>query len=47
MNWPALELADVVDGADGRVVERRGGARFALEALERNPVVRRPRRAGT
>ena len=31
----ALGLADVVDRADVRVVERRGRARLALEALER------------
>jgi hypothetical protein len=29
----ALMVADVVDGADVRMVERRGGARLALEAL--------------
>ena len=31
----ALVLAEVVDRADVRMVQRRGGARFALEALDR------------
>jgi hypothetical protein len=35
----ALVLADVVDGADVGVVERRGGHRLALEALARGLVV--------
>ena len=29
---PVADLADLVDGDDVRVVERRGGARFLLEA---------------
>jgi hypothetical protein len=36
----AILLAEVVDGANVRVVERRGGARLAHEAIERLPVVR-------
>ena len=36
----ALVLADVVDRADVRMVQRRGGARLALEALERLRVAR-------
>lgn len=32
---PAVVGADVVDGADVRVVQRRGGARLALKALDR------------
>ena len=32
---PALELADVVDRADRRMIEGRGGSRLALEPLER------------
>ena len=43
----ALVLADVVDRADVRVVERRGGARLAPEAFERLAVVRADPRAGT
>src|SRR5215472_14650275 len=31
----AVGLADFVDDADVRVIERRGGARFELEALQR------------
>ena len=36
----ALGLVDVVHRADVRVVERRGRARFALEALERTGLAR-------
>src|SRR5258706_209664 len=36
----ALVLADVVDGADARVVEGGGGAGLALEALDRVRVLR-------
>ena len=36
----ALVLVDLVDRADAGVVERRGGARLALEALERGRVLR-------
>ena len=32
--------ADVVDRADVRVVERRGGSRFALKALQRSAETR-------
>ena len=35
MKWLPVVLVDVVDRADVRVVERRRGARLALEALER------------
>lgn len=31
---PALMLIDVVDGAGVRVIQRRGGAGFALESLD-------------
>jgi len=34
----AVLLADVVDGADIRMVERGGGSGLAAEALERQPV---------
>ena len=33
--WLSLVFADVVNRADVRVIERRGGARFATESLER------------
>ncbi len=33
-------MADVVERADVRMVERRGGARLALEALERRGILR-------
>ena len=37
-------VVDLVDRADVRVVQRRGGARLALEALEREMVARELRR---
>ena len=37
---PAAVVADFVDGADVRVVQRRGGARFALESRQRLRVAR-------
>lgn len=40
----AIGVIDLVDGADVRVVQRRGGARLALEALEREVVARELRR---
>src|SRR4029453_11499841 len=38
---PALELADVVDRADRRVIEGRGGSGLALEPFERQLIRRR------
>ena len=35
-----VDVVDLVDRADVRVVQRRGGTRFALEALERGMVLR-------
>ena len=42
----ALVAADVVQGADVRMVQRRDGARLALEAGRVTPDRRRLRRAG-
>jgi hypothetical protein len=33
--WSFLMFARVVNGADSRMIQRRGGASFALEAFER------------
>ncbi|MEK7408746.1 MAG: hypothetical protein AAB225_27080 [Acidobacteriota bacterium] len=38
----ALELVDAVDGADVGVVQRRGGAGLALEALQHEGVLGKP-----
>jgi hypothetical protein len=40
----SLVLAEVVDGADIGMIERRGGARLPLETLDRGGVIREPRR---
>ena len=37
--WRALELVDLVDRADIRMIERRCRARFAHEALEHLPIL--------
>ena len=43
----AVVFADLVDGADVGMVQRRGGAGFALEALERLRVLGNDLREGT
>ena len=43
----AVPLVDVVDGADARMIQRRGEARFAPEALQRIVIRRAAPEAGT
>ena len=37
---PSIELVDLMDGADVRVVQGRGGPRFPLKALNRLAIAR-------